>query len=120
MSARVRSKSFEIVEYLRKDAKGKAIDKRYALISERSQQPAQLSERSQQPAQRARAREYSRENFPRGYAAAPTYEPQQRSQERSWGGFGNQGGWGSPGPFGQGPFGPGPGTFGAGGGYWRQ
>jgi penicillin-binding protein 1A len=115
-----RGKSFEIVEYLRKDAKGKAIDKRYALISERSPQPAQLSEGSQQPAQRARSREYSRENFPRGYAAARPDEPQQRSQERSWGRFGNQGGWGSPGPFGQGPFGPGPGTFGPGGSYWRQ
>jgi membrane carboxypeptidase/penicillin-binding protein len=99
-----RKKSFEIVEYLRKDANGKAIEKRYAL--ERS---------SSHSTPRSRPRGNARDS----YASA------RGETERPWGWFGNQGGggWGGPGPFGQSPpgmFGGGPGTFGQGGGYWRR
>jgi len=99
-----KSKSFEIVEYLRKDAKGKAIDKRYALISERSSQSAQRP--------RPRDLQY-------GYAATRGYE-YERGPDRPWGFFGNQGGWGDSGASGQGMFGQGPSTSGQGGGFWRR
>jgi penicillin-binding protein 1A len=95
-----KSKNFEIVEYLRKDVKGKAIDKRYALISERVSQSAQ----------RAKSRADS-------YAASRSYEQQRAQnqvQDHSWGS------WGSAGPFGQGPFGQAPGAFGQSGDFWRR
>jgi penicillin-binding protein 1A len=133
---KARTRSFEIVEYLRKDANGKVSDKRHALIADRSSQPPRRS-RPRDPDQY-------------GYASARPYDP-DRAQERSW--FGGGGGWGTPGPFeggsrgfGGGPsagpsprsrpstfgqddgFGGGPGrpsqrpapsTFGQGGGFWR-
>jgi penicillin-binding protein 1A len=102
-SRKSRKKSFEIVEYLRKDAKGKVSDKRYAVISQPSSQSAQ--------------RPRSRDNFQNGYASTRTYRPEP-AQERRWGWVGGQSGWSSPSPFGQGMFG-GPSTFGQ-GGYWSR
>jgi penicillin-binding protein 1A len=94
-----KKRSFEIVEYLRKDAKGKAIDKVHALVSARSSQTSP-------PFSVRRARPQS--DMQDSYASARPYE-----QARSWNWFGYQRGW-SAGPFGQGPS-----TFGQGGGYWR-
>jgi penicillin-binding protein 1A len=97
----IRRGSFEIVEYLRKDEKGKVSDKRYALIT----QPSSSIQRPR-----------SRDNFQNSYASARTYQ-QERAQEQRWGWFGGQGGWSNPSPFDQGLFGQGPSTFGQGGGY---
>ena len=87
-------KSFEIVEYLRKDAKGHVSDKRYALTSSRSSPGVR----------RSRPRDVDQH----GYAFARGYE-QDRSHERFWNGFGGGGGWGMQSPFGGG-FGGGPGA----------
>ena len=99
-----RKKSFDIVEYLRKDEKGKVSDKRYALIS--------------QPAAQSLQRPRSRNNFQNSYASARTYQTVP-AQEPRWGWFGGQSGGSNPSPFGQSMFGQGPSTFGQGGSYWR-
>ncbi|MBX9824465.1 MAG: transglycosylase domain-containing protein [Xanthobacteraceae bacterium] len=80
------SKGFEIVEYLRTDAKGHVSDKRYALTADRS---------SSHVVRRSRPRDIDQD----GYASARAYGP-ERAQERSWNWFGGGGGWGSQGPFG--------------------
>jgi penicillin-binding protein 1A len=98
-----KKRNFEIVEYLRKDAKGKAINKTYALVSAGS---SQTSAPSSQTVRRARVRYESVQD---SYASARQYE-----HARSWNSFGDQRGWGNVGPFGQGPS-----TFGQGGGFWR-
>jgi penicillin-binding protein 1A len=85
------SKGFEIVEYLRKDAKGNVSDKRNVLIADRS---------SSQGVRRSRPRDVEQE----GYAYARGTE-QDRAQERPWGLFGGGGGWGPQDPFGGGGFG---------------
>ena len=83
-------KSFEIVEYLRKDAKGKVSDKRYALVSQSSQQ--------------ARPRENFQDSFAWRY---------NHDHERSWNWFGSQTGWSDQRT-------PGPSTSGQGGNFWRR
>ena len=65
-------KSFEIVEYLRTDAKGKVSDRRYALVSQSSQQAK------------------PRENFQDSFAMYT------HDHERSWNWFGGQTGWSGP------------------------
>jgi penicillin-binding protein 1A len=104
---RRRKKSFEIVEYLRKDAKGKVSDKRFALVS--------------RPAEQARPRENVRDSF----ASAHSHD-----HERSWNWFGQQTGWSSPRTSGSGtpgsgtpgssPSTTGPSTTGQGGNFWRR
>ena len=104
-SSKSSKKGFSIVEYLRKDAKGKVSDKRYALIS--------------QPRSQSNQRPRSRDSFQNGYASARTYQSEP-AQERRRGWFGGQSGWSSPSPFEQGMFGQGLSTFGQGGGYWSR
>src|SRR5262249_46473117 len=99
-----KNRNLEIVEYLRKDAKGKAINKVHALVSERN---AQTSASNLQKVSRTRVRN---DNFEDSYASVRPHE-----QTRAWSWFGNQSGWGNAGPFGQGLS-----TFGQGGGFWRR
>ena len=99
-----KKKSFEIVEYLRKDAKGKAMDKVYALVSARSPQTTAPSAQTTRP---SRFRNYNTQD---SFASARPYE-----QARAWNWFGDQPGWGNSSPFGQGPS-----TFGQGGGFWGR
>jgi hypothetical protein len=90
-------KSFEIVEYLRKDAKGKVSDKRHALVSQSN----------------AYAR--PRENYQDSFASAHSHD-----HERSWNWFGSQTGWSGQRTSGSGANGFGPSTTGHGGNFWRR
>jgi penicillin-binding protein 1A len=111
---RGKSGRFEIVEYLRKDGKGKVIDKRHALIADPSSEARRVRSRDPDQAFSASGRGYEHES----------------GQGRLW--FGGGGGWGaqntfggSSSPFGGGPSnsGPsnsGPSTSGQGGGFWRR